>query len=107
MPKKKKAAAPVRNGSAAQTNRRFRNEFKGNSAAAQRGRLLAALRQGPISTIDARRQLDVMMPAARVHELRHQAGHNIMMTWVRQPTDGGRLHRVALYSMQPGKWEGA
>jgi hypothetical protein len=63
-----------------------------------------ALRKGSVSTIDARKILDVMMPAARVHELRHQGNINILMTWVRQPTDAGKLHRVALYSIEPGEW---
>jgi hypothetical protein len=104
MTRKKKAAAPMRLGSAAKKSTNQRKQSSANSAAAQRARLLAALSLGPISTIEARRRLDVLMPAARVHELRHQAGHNIIMTWIRQSTDAGRLHRVALYSMHPGKW---
>jgi hypothetical protein len=72
-----------------------------NGADAQRARLLAALETGPVSTIEARRDLDIMMPAARVHELRHRQGKNILMTRVPLPTDGGRLHSVALYVLLP------
>ena len=71
-----------------------------NSAQAQRQRLLDALRKSPVSTIAARRDLDIMMPAARVHELRHRFGHNIDKVWVQLPTDSGKLHRVALYVLQ-------
>lgn len=72
----------------------------GNSADAQRARLLEALRSGPLSTLDIRRQLDVLMPAARVFELRH-SGHNIMTSWSDEPTDSGQMHRVARYSLHP------
>jgi hypothetical protein len=71
------------------------------SAAAQRARLLDVLRCGPISTIDARRNLDVMHPAMRVRELR-VAGHPIETVWIEQATDAGRLHRVALYVLTAG-----
>jgi hypothetical protein len=72
-----------------------------NSSAAQRQRLLEWLRlHGSISTIDARDNLDIMMPAARVHELRHRFGYQIDMVWIKQPTDCGKLHRVALYVLK-------
>lgn len=72
-----------------------------NSSAAQRQRLLEWLRlHGSISTIDSRDVLDIMMPAARVHELRHRYGYQIDMVWITQPTDCGKLHRVALYVLK-------
>lgn len=71
------------------------------SAAAQRARLLDALRCRPVSTIDARRNLDVMHPAMRVRELR-LAGHPIETVWIEQATDAGRLHRVAQYILTCG-----
>jgi hypothetical protein len=74
-----------------------------NSSEAQRARLLAHLKQfGSATTIELRRDLDVMMPAARVHELRHHFGHNITMARVYQPTDGGKMHRVARYFLHVG-----
>lgn len=71
-----------------------------NSAQAQRQRLLDALRKSPVSTIAARRELDIMMPAARVHELRHRFGLVIDLIWVQEPTDCGKLHRVGLYVLR-------
>lgn len=74
-----------------------------NSLAAQRQRLMDFLRaHGMIDTIAARRDLDILMPAARVHELRHRYGHQIDLVWVQRPTDCGKLHRVAQYVLQAG-----
>lgn len=67
-----------------------------NSTASQRQRLLEALRQRSLSTLDARRELDVMHPAARIMELR-QEGENIITHWSQEPTECGGLHRVARY----------
>lgn len=76
-----------------------------NSSENQRQRLLAALREnGSITTIDARRNLDVMMPAARVHELRHKLNFNIQTVFVSQNTDFGKTHKVAMYVLFPGKF---
>lgn len=61
-----------------------------NSGAAQRQRLLKRLQQGP---------------AARVHELRHRLGFNIVLHWVDQATDCGKVHRVALYELRPGEFQ--
>ncbi|MOA33050.1 hypothetical protein D3C78_1543090 [compost metagenome] len=47
------------------------------SAASQRIRLLERLQAGPVSTFEAREELNIMMPAARVKELRDQ-GHPIL-----------------------------
>ena len=49
-------------------------------AAAQRQRLLKALREAGskgINTFQARHELNIMMPASRIHELRHSQGLNI------------------------------
>lgn len=73
-----------------------------NSLEAQRQRLMAWFRvYGMIDTIAARRDLDILMPAARVHELRHRFGLKIDMVWVQQPTAGGRMHRVGQYVLRP------
>jgi hypothetical protein len=69
-----------------------------NNTEAQRARLLEHLKQfGSATTIELRRDLDVLMPAARVHELRYRFGHNITMVRVYQPTDCGKMHKVARY----------
>jgi len=72
-----------------------------NSAEAQRQRLMDWLRvHRMIDTIAARRDLDILMPAARVHELRHRYGHQIDLIWVQRSTDCGKFHRVAMYVLQ-------
>ena len=67
-----------------------------NSSAAQRQRLLAALRQGPVTTFDARGRYDVMHPGGRVMELR-RIGHSIATIWTVETSDLGRPHRVGKY----------
>jgi hypothetical protein len=78
----------------------------GNNAHAQRRRLEAALRQGPVTTIQARHELDILMPASRVHELRWKYGLNIQTHIRREKNPGGEIHEVAMYVLQPGHWEG-
>lgn len=72
-----------------------------NSLAAQRQKLLGWLRsKGRISTLTARRDLDILAPAARIFELRHRFGQSIDLVWVRESTDCGKLHRVGLYVLK-------
>ncbi|NYE27315.1 hypothetical protein HDE78_000240 [Rhodanobacter sp. K2T2] len=72
------------------------------STAGQRHRLLATLRHQSITTIDARRDLNVMHPAMRVRELRER-GHNIVTRLIDIHDDQGRPHsRVAMYSLISG-----
>ncbi len=64
---------------------------------AQRVRFLAHLEIGPVSTIEARRDLNIMQPAARIKELR-EAGHPIETHLRSLYDDHGRYHsRVAVY----------
>jgi hypothetical protein len=70
------------------------------TTSAQRARLLAALRLGPVSTIKARHDLDIIAPAPRIHELRHNAGHKILTVWRTETTPEGFSHRVAEYVLQ-------
>ena len=67
-----------------------------NSLTAQVARVIAALRGGPRSTIELRRDFDVMMPAARVFQLRGM-GFNILTQRTQEATDCGKLHSVARY----------
>lgn len=76
---------------------------KGNSTDNQRTRLLAALRKlGRISTIDARKHLDILSPAPRVMELRRN-GVSIETVMVRQRTDAGKIHKIGLYVLKVAK----
>jgi hypothetical protein len=76
-----------------------------NCVEAQRARLLDRLRQGPLSTLDARADLDILHPAARVMELRRK-GYLIETMRSREPSTCGRLHTVANYVLMP-RAEGA
>ena len=71
-----------------------------NSTEAQRKRLINWLHtHGQIDTITARRELDILCPAARVLELRKR-GYQIETVWTERPTDNGKLHRVAMYVLK-------
>lgn len=50
-----------------------------------------------MTTLEARRELDVLMPAARIFELRHNHGIDIFTTMVPAETGPGRRHTVAQY----------
>jgi hypothetical protein len=71
----------------------FNNQL--TQAASQRGKLLAALHRGPVSTLKARAELDVLHPAARIKELRKR-GYEITTQWVTEDTVLGK-HKVAQY----------
>lgn len=73
---------------------------RANSSRSQRERLTEALcRMGAVTTIEARKYLDVMSPAPRIMELR-RAGRPIKTLWVNQATDSGKMHRVGLYVLE-------
>lgn len=76
-----------------------------NDARAQRARILKRLTSGPATTLELRRELDVLMPATRIFELRDE-GLDIRTAWTRAVTEVGRSHRVALYSLHSAS-EGA
>lgn len=75
------------------------------SAASQRVRLLEWLRKKPITTLQARHQLDILGVAPRVYELRHMFGHNIQKHWIEDHNPGGSKHTVAQYVLFPGAWK--
>lgn len=70
-----------------------------NDSAAQREKLYERLLFAPITTIEARRDLDILMPAARIFELRER-GHRIDKVWTWERTACGKMHRVALYALR-------
>lgn len=81
----------------------MRNLLKANpgaSTSTQRKRILAVLQAGfSLSTLEIRRNLDVLAPAVRVKELRNH-GYKITTTRIHQVTESGLLHwRVALYTL--------
>lgn len=69
------------------------------SNGAQRRRSLKRLQQGPVDTLTLRRELCVLMPAARIKELR-DLGYNISTTRVSLADEQGVWHKgVALYTL--------
>lgn len=73
-----------------------------NTNAAQRARITAALRVGPVSSVEMRERLDVLHPAGRVMELRRD-GQPIELIWQDRPTACGRVHRVGVYFLRRGR----
>jgi Helix-turn-helix domain len=90
----KKKATPKTE--AAPKESQSKSKAGGNDSAAQRLRAIDLLRTGPKSTLQLRRDGDILAPAARILELKRR-GFDILTQWVRQATDCGKLHRVALY----------
>ena len=67
-----------------------------NSLACQRQRMIAWLQAyGSINTIQARRELDILAPAARIFELRHK-GFDIETCW--EDMEGHKIGRYVLMS---------
>jgi hypothetical protein len=83
-----------------------RDQSPSNSTSAQCDRLEAEIRLHPVSTIYARDKLDILMPAARVFELRYERGLNIHTHWKTEQTASGKDHRVAEYVLLSGEWKG-
>lgn len=78
-----------------------------NSLVAQRERLLTRLKDGAVSTIQARHELDIIAPAPRIYELRHDFGYNIATHWQTEETPEGHSHRIASYVLLSGKFTGS
>ena len=68
-----------------------------HTSGAQAERLVRALRAGPISTIAATQELDIVHPPSTVRWLRDR-GYSIKTEWIYKTTEPGRRpHRVGLY----------
>lgn len=75
--------------------------LKNSTAAAQRQRLLARLEQGPVDTLTARRELNILHPAGRIDELRNR-GHQIATHRISVTDEHGFSHiGIALYVLRP------
>jgi len=78
----------------------LREEFRGNSRDTQMRRLAEAFhRLTTVTTIEARRFLDILHPAGRVNELR-QDGLDIITLRERQETEAGIAHLVGRYVLR-------
>lgn len=80
----------------------IRKDNQGNDANTQAKRLLIALKVlGSITTLEARKGLDILAPAARIFDLRYREGHGIALTWEQTFTDAGVKHRIGRYTLMP------
>ena len=81
------------------------SDHNDNSAHTQRLLMMAAFeKQHSLTTIEARRELDILMPGARVFELRAM-GHDIATVWTQGVTEYGRKHRIARYVFRKARHE--
>ncbi|PMY44563.1 MULTISPECIES: helix-turn-helix domain-containing protein [Pseudomonas] len=68
-----------------------------HSSTEQDRKMLEALRNGPVSTIEAAKELDIVQPPNTIRRLRKK-GHEIRTYWTHQSTEPDRPpHRVAKY----------
>ncbi|MNJ43081.1 hypothetical protein D3C77_380710 [compost metagenome] len=68
-----------------------------HSTHAQAKRMIEALKKGPISSIAAAQDLDIVHPPSTIRHLRRQ-GWGILTEWCYQAAGPGRRpHRVGLY----------
>ena len=74
----------------------MKHDIPDDCKARQCARLLAALQNSPVSTIDARDRLNIYHAPARVHQLRKQ-GHKIATRMRTELDVYGRPHRVGVY----------
>ena len=99
----KKATAPMLDNIEAEHKLKFLAELldqhTGISAQVQRTRIRLALARFSLTTVEIRRYLDVFEVGARICELRHMDGCNVVTTIVVVHTETGYAHRCALYSL--------
>jgi hypothetical protein len=77
------------------------SNHKDNSVHSQRSRLLEKLRECNLTTSDARHDLDIMHPAARVQELR-EMGFEILTVKTNEKTSNGGIRHLARYVLVQG-----
>ena len=76
-------------------------EHKGVNSFAQRQRFKAALTiLGSVLTFELSRFLSVYYPPARKHELVHDEGWDIVLSWERFETESGETHSIGRYTLK-------
>jgi len=97
FPKKESATRDSHKTNPQVTGKVSKTNDSGNSAPAQRFRLIDwLLKRGNIDTVEARRELDILSPAARIMELRKR-DFKIETVWIDRETDAGKKHRIGRY----------
>ncbi len=78
----------------------IRQAHQGNAANTQAQRLLTALKAlGSLTTIEIRKHLDILAPAARIYDLRYRQNQEIVLSWETSETDAGVKHKIGRYSL--------
>ncbi len=72
-----------------------------SSVAAKRNRIINFSHKPPLDTPTARKELDLMHPAARVMELR-TSGVGIITIKIDRASDSGKIQRMASYVLNDG-----
>lgn len=101
--KKEKAtqkSSPKKSGRNGNTGRSGKRKALHDTARkAQQNRALLRLQKGPADTFVLRREENILMPAARIKELKEQ-GYDILSQRITLVDEYGREHRgIALYSL--------
>jgi len=105
MTRKENAPMKGRGNCVADTRNSTATKPASQSRAAQCAELLKWLQEhGRITTLQARNDLGIMHPAARIQELR-EAGHNIKTYWQLEADATGTQHKQGLYVLMSGKGE--
>lgn len=85
---------------AAQNTHGNHGNHKDNSVHSQRMRLLELLRERNLTTSEARHELDIMHPAARVQELRERGFEILTVKTDEKTANGGTRHLARYVLMQ-------
>ena len=97
FPKKESATRDSQKTNPKVTGKVSKTNDSGNSAPAQRFRLIDwLLKRGHIDTVEARRELDILSPASRIMELR-KGDFKIETVWIDRETHAGKRHRIGRY----------
>lgn len=103
MTRKENAPMKGRGSCVADTHNSTANNPVSQSIPAQRAHLLRWLQEhGQITTLQARNDLGIMHPAARIQELR-ESGQHIETYWQLEADATGKQHKQGLYVLMTGK----
>lgn len=103
MTRKNDAPMKGRGNCVADTRNSTANHPVSQSLPVQRAHLLKWLRENrQITTLQARNDLGIMHPAARIQELR-ESGHHIETYWQLEADATGKQHKQGLYVLMTGK----
>lgn len=105
MTRKENAPMKGRGNCVADTHNSTANHSASQSLPVQRAHLLKWLQgRGRITTLQARNELGIMHPAARIQELR-ESGYIIETYWQLEADTTGKQHKQGLYVLMTARGE--